>query len=59
MLCPLDIVVEALSMAYKSIRERFALGVFFSCYTEMLESEAFISTVVGVVMTCVDGLGGR
>ena len=39
-------------------------GAFFSCYTEVLQSEAFISTAVGVVMTGVemtgvDGLGGK
>ena len=28
-----------------------ALGAFFSCYTEVLQSEAVISTAVGVVMT--------
>ena len=39
-------------------------GAFFSCYTEVLQSEAFISTAVGVVMTGVemtgvDGQGGK
>ena len=51
-----------------------ASGAFFSCYTEVLQSEAFISTAVGDVMTGVemagvemagaemagaDGLGGK
>ena len=40
-----------------------ALGAFFSCYTKVLQSEAFISTaagdvMTGVEMTGVDGLGG-
>ena len=40
-----------------------ALGAF-SCYTEVLQSEVFISTVVGDVMTGVeltgvDGLGSK
>ena len=30
-----------------------------SCYTEVLQGEAFISTAVGVVMTGVDGFGGK
>ena len=41
-----------------------ASGAFFSYYTKVLQSKAFISTVVGVVMTGVemtgiDGLGGK
>ena len=41
-----------------------ALGAFFSFYTEVLQSEAFIRTAVGdvmtgVEMTGVDGLGGK
>ena len=41
-----------------------ASGAFFSCYTEVLQSEAFIRTAVGDVMTGVemagaDGLGGK
>ena len=40
-----------------------AWAAFFSCYTEVLQCEAFISTVVGDVpggeMTGVDGLGGK
>ena len=41
-----------------------ASGAFFSCHTEVLQSEAFISTVfgdvmTGVEMTGVDGLGGK
>ena len=41
-----------------------AWGAFFSCYTEVLQSEAFIRTAVGVVMTGIemagaDGLGGK
>ena len=34
-----------------------ASGAFFSCYTEVLRSEVFISTVVGVVMTGVKMTG--
>ena len=39
-------------------------GAFFSCYTKVLQSEAFISTaagdvMTGVEMTGVDGLGGK
>ena len=36
-----------------------ASRAFFSCYTEVLQSEAFLSTVVGDVMTGVVGLGGK
>ena len=41
-----------------------ASGAFFSCYTEVLQSEAFIKTAVGVQMAGVemagaDGLGGK
>ena len=32
---------------------------FFSCYTEVLQSEALLSTAFGDVMTGVDGLGGE
>ena len=41
------------------LTEHFGLGAFFSYYTEVLQSEAFISTAVGDVMTGVDGLGGK
>ena len=34
-----------------------ALGAFFSCYTEVLQSEVFISTAVGDVMTGVEMTG--
>ena len=36
-----------------------ASGAFFSCYTEVLQSEAFISTAAGVEMTGADGLGSE
>ena len=44
-------------MAYKLIKQNIlVLGAIFSCYTEVLQSEAFISTAVGDVMTGIDGL---
>ena len=39
-------------------QDLLASRAFFSCYTEVLQSDALISTALGDVMTGVDGLGG-
>ena len=52
-------------MAYRLMNRTFRpRGAFFCCYTEFLQSEAFISTAIVVVMTGVEmsgvnGLGGK
>ena len=37
----------------------FLSSAFFCCYTEVLQSEALISTAFGDVMIGVDGLGDK
>ena len=46
-------------MAYMSINRTFQPQGGFCCYTEVLQSEVFISKAVGDVMTGVDGLSGK